>query len=208
VLVLNAVVGLLPARLQPYAKAVMPTIMAIVGALVDWLPGCVRRVERAGGGPLGILVPNRKAPAPSRDRHTRSRQRDARRGSRYTAPSASCTPGAHEQLTHAEVCASKARPSLSAADRRAILHRYGLTSWSGSDGELDHRVPLFMGGMTDARNVWPQRGPIPNPKDRLENYVRGRVCFRRPYPMTLRSAYAVFAGNWISALRLYRLDAK
>jgi hypothetical protein len=122
-----------------------------------------------------------------------------------TAPSASCTPGAHERLTHVQVCASKPRPSLSAADRRAILHRYGLTSWSGTDGELDHRVPFFMGGTTDARNVWPERGPIPNAKDRLEDYVRGRVCFRRPHPMTLRAAYAVFADNWVAAFRLYRL---
>jgi hypothetical protein len=124
----------------------------------------------------------------------------------YTAPITVCTPGAYVHLSTAAVCATKDRPSLPAVERRKILARYGRTAWTGRDGELDHLQPLFLGGTTDARNIWPQRGPVPNPKDALENYVRWRVCLRRPYPMSVRYAHRIFATNWMVWYFHYGLD--
>jgi len=127
----------------------------------------------------------------------------------FTAPSAACTPGAYEHLSVAAACTPKDRPSLPAAERRKILRRYGLVSWSGAMGELDHRQPFWSGGYTNAVNVWPQAGPpTGNPKDKLENYIRRRVCLRQPYPMTLRTAHAIFAGDWRASFFYYGLDRK
>jgi hypothetical protein len=99
------------------------------------------------------------------------------------------------------------RPSLPAAERRAILSNYGVPTFNGTTGELDHRQPLALGGTTDRRNVWAEVGPIPNPKDRLEAYVFRRVCKSLPHPMSLRTAHAIFAGNWVAYFRFYGLGS-
>ena len=65
-LILNAIVGALPARLQPYAKAVLPLVMAVVGALGEWaitgsldvetLSAAVGAIAAAS---VTFLIPNR-----------------------------------------------------------------------------------------------------------------------------------------------------
>src|SRR3954447_1648018 len=97
----------------------------------------------------------------------------------FTAPDSACTPGAFVRKTKADVCDGQTvRPDLGAAERRAILSNYGVPGWSHVDGELDHRVPLVLGGLTNRRNVWPERGPDPlrheNPKDALERTILRR----------------------------------
>src|SRR3954470_24486824 len=68
----------------------------------------------------------------------------------------SCTPGDYDRLTHAEVCDGTPKHTLPAAVRRDVLARYGVPDWTGRDGEIDHRVPLFLGGRTDRANLWPE----------------------------------------------------
>lgn len=107
-----------------------------------------------------------------------------------------CTPGAFTVLTRAQVCDGTDRPSLRAADRREVLGEYGVPGWTGANGEIDHRVPVFLGGRTTPANLWPEPGAIPNRKDRLEFYVYRRVCFGDPAPMRVRTARRVFLGLW------------
>jgi hypothetical protein len=120
-----------------------------------------------------------------------------------------CTPGRFVRLTRQQACTSKDRPSLPAADRRRILTRYGipLASWSGASGELDHKIPFALGGTTTPANVWPERGPIPNPKDRLEAFIIRRVCAGKPHPMRLRTARLIFQTNWVVWYRQYGLGS-
>jgi hypothetical protein len=119
----------------------------------------------------------------------------------YLRPDNQCTPGDYDRLPITQVCTSKDRPSLPAADRRRILARYGLATWSGADGELDHRVPFFLGGRTNVANIWPERGPIPNVKDRLEFYVYRRVC--ADHTMRVRTARLIFLGDWVASFQKY-----
>jgi hypothetical protein len=109
-------------------------------------------------------------------------------------PDDRCTPGAFDQLSKAAVCRHKQRPSLPDAERRRILSQYGFRSWTGRDGELDHRVPFFMGGRTVEDNLWPEAGAIPNEKDKLERRVWERVCVDGT--MTVGEGRAVFLGDW------------
>jgi hypothetical protein len=124
-----------------------------------------------------------------------------------TQPDSVCTPGSFVRLTKAQACVSKDRPGLPAADRRRILTNYGIdpAAWSGASGELDHRQPVWSGGLTTVANIWPQRGPLPNAKDALENYTRRRVCTGRPHPMSLRTVHIIFAGSWLAYYRFYVL---
>lgn len=109
-------------------------------------------------------------------------------------PDDRCTPGEYLMLTRAEACRHKERPSLSAAVRRRILSQYGYRSWTGRDGELDHRVPHFLGGTTTEDNLWPEAGAIPNAKDRVEMLIYERVCSAKT--MTVRQGREVFLGDW------------
>jgi hypothetical protein len=129
----------------------------------------------------------------------------------FVAPDNTCTPGQYLRLSRAQVCASKDRPSLRAAVRRRVLANYGVPGWKGANGEIDHRVPFFLGGTTTVGNLWPEAGPDPrvgqNPKDRLEEYVRRRVCTStqtRPRgTMSVGSARRIFLSDWRFAYRWY-----
>jgi len=118
----------------------------------------------------------------------------------FGAPDNACTPGAYVRLSRAEVCTPKDRPTLPAAERRRLLADYGVPNWTGASGEIDHRVPVFLGGLTVRANLWPEPGGIPNPKDRLEVEVRRRICARHP-TMRVRTAVRLFLADWRHAYR-------
>jgi hypothetical protein len=65
--------------------------------------------------------------------------------------------------------------------------------------EYDHFVPLELGGaVNDPRNLWPEPGTSPNPKDAVEDELNHRVCDGQ---MTLAAARRAIAANWTSLAR-------
>src|SRR5665811_2237514 len=71
---------------------------------------------------------------------------------------------------------------------------YGDTGSLG-EYEYDHFVPLELGGATnDPRNLWPEPGASPNPKDTVENELRQKVCDGR---ITLAQAQREIVTNWV-----------
>jgi hypothetical protein len=63
-------------------------------------------------------------------------------------------------------------------------------------------VSLELGGArNDPRNLWPEPGASPNPKDGLENHLHAQVCAGR---MTLATAQLTIARHWVSAYRAYK----
>lgn len=118
-------------------------------------------------------------------------------------PDDRCTPGAYENLSKAQVCVHKVRPRVTSRLRKSIKSAYGVAgTWTG---EIDHRVPFFLGGYTTALNLWPEAGKIPNPKDGLERYVYERVCHRKPAAMRLSTARGIFLKDWRTAYQRYRI---
>ena len=74
-------------------------------------------------------------------------------------------------------------------------------SGSPHDYELDHLVPLELGGAAnDPRNLWPEPGASPNPKDLLERRLRRLVC---DGSLPLGRAQDELASDWVSAYRRY-----
>jgi hypothetical protein len=116
-------------------------------------------------------------------------------------PDPTCTPGSARPLNRRTTCRSKTRPDLPQAVHDRILRDYGVPNWTGQDGELDHRVPFFLGGRTTIRNVWPEPGSIPNTKDRLEFRIYTLVCQDRT--MTPRYARRLFLRDWRDAYDRY-----
>lgn len=120
-------------------------------------------------------------------------------------PDPRCTPGAlNPAVTQATIdqtiCVvgwtSTVRPpeSVTEAEKAQSMAAYGDVG-SLSDYEYDHFVPLELGGaVNDARNLWPEPGASPNPKDGVEDRLRQEVCDGQ---MTLAQAQHAIITNWV-----------
>lgn len=122
-------------------------------------------------------------------------------------PDPRCTPGSIDPIvTQANIgstiCKSgwtkKVRPPESQTERfkeYVAFPAYGLTWYRES--ELDHLVPLELGGSNDATNLWPELGkPSGNPKDHVENALNAAVCDGR---ISLAAAQNAIAADWMTA---------
>jgi hypothetical protein len=122
----------------------------------------------------------------------------------YSRPDPRCTPGAlnpavRQSTIAATICSSgwtsTVRPSESVTEpeKFASMTAYGDTG-PPSAYEYDHFIPLELGGaVNDPRNLWPEPGASPNPKDAIEDELNHRVCDGQ---MTLAEAQRAIAANW------------
>jgi hypothetical protein len=121
-------------------------------------------------------------------------------------PDPACTPGAlNPAVTQATIdrtiCVSgwtaTVRPSesITQAEKRASAAAYGDRA-SLHAYEYDHLVALELGGaLNDARNLWPEPGGSPNPKDSVENALHRMVCSGQ---MQLAQAQHIIATDWVA----------
>jgi hypothetical protein len=124
----------------------------------------------------------------------------------YSRPDPACTPGA---LNHAvrqatidrTICVDgwteTVRPpeSITEQEKAASMAAYGDTGSMG-EYEYDHFVPLELGGATnDPRNLWPEPGGSPNPKDAVEDELHQEVCDSQ---ISLAQAQREIVTNWVS----------
>jgi len=124
----------------------------------------------------------------------------------YSRPDPACTPGALNpgvmqatigQTICVEGWTDTVRPpeGVTEQEKAASMAAYGDTGSMGSY-EYDHFVPLELGGATnDPRNLWPEPGASPNPKDAVEDDLREKVCDGE---MTLAQAQRAIATNWVA----------
>jgi hypothetical protein len=83
--------------------------------------------------------------------------------------------------------------SITEQEKAASMMAYGDTGSMG-DYEYDHFVPLELGGATnDPRNLWPEPGASPNPKDAVEDSLREKVCAGQ---LSLAEAQREIVSNW------------
>jgi hypothetical protein len=108
---------------------------------------------------------------------------------------------------HSACGQSKAhRGPMTHARRDEILTRYGLPPGDHPDYEIDHLIPLCLGGSDDPSNLWaePRRSIEPEwnaeAKDRLERLICDMVCNGQ---LDISIAQEVFAKDWIAAYRKY-----
>jgi hypothetical protein len=102
--------------------------------------------------------------------------------------------------------AGEHRGPMKATRRDEVLTRYGLPAGTHPDYEIDHLIPLCLGGADDASNLWPQpRRTIEDTwnaeaKDRLERRMCDMVCDGK---IDIATAQQAFAADWIAAYRKY-----
>jgi hypothetical protein len=102
--------------------------------------------------------------------------------------------------------AKENRGPMFAARRDEILRRYGLPAGTHPDYEIDHLIPLCLGGSDDPSNLWPQpRRNIEETwnaeaKDRLEHLMCEMVCNGQ---IDIATAQEAFATDWVAAYQKY-----
>jgi len=131
----------------------------------------------------------------------------------FPIPDPRCTPGGVDPTVSAETVrdrrwrtACSRNCESSESDKEVTYEWYKTAKPGGNRGknqtcELDHLVPLELGGADGLGNIWPQCGPEDaaladryfKEKDRVENYLAREVKAGR---MQLRDAQQGIAEDW------------
>jgi hypothetical protein len=122
-------------------------------------------------------------------------------------PDPKLTPGDAFDVTIQDICTpgySKKVRAVTAKLKRQAYAEYGITSWEPGDYEVDHLIPLSLGGSNSIRNLWPQSYTTSpwnaNVKDVLERRLHRLVCAGK---VDLKTAQEEIATDWIKAYRKY-----
>ena len=115
-------------------------------------------------------------------------------------PNPRLTPGAVQSSDTAAICTpgwASAHRDVSYQTKDAVAAEYGISSRSGY--EIDHLIPLELGGANTVANLWPepynsQYGAIE--KDGLEDWLHEQVCNGNT---SLAAAQHEIATNWYTA---------
>ena len=159
----------------------------------------------ANGAAPGTIDPPQRQPSPCQ----------ARGHGAFSLPDRRCTPGVSATaVTQANIrrtiCRAgysrKVRPpsSVTEPEKLASMRAYGDTgpahpAHPPHDFEYDHLISLELGGApNDLKNLWPEPGASPNPKDRLENRLHMLVC---DGTLTLSAAQRQIATDWVGSYR-------
>jgi len=127
-------------------------------------------------------------------------------------PDRQCTPGAvGDRVSQANIDVTictpnwtdsiRPPPKVTEPVKTAAMIAYGIPRSARATTELDHDIPLSLGGADDVANLWPQRSDRPhsgftNTKDSVERALVKAVCDRR---VTLAAARRAIADDWTTA---------
>ncbi|MGO9837777.1 MAG: HNH endonuclease signature motif containing protein [Polyangiaceae bacterium] len=133
-----------------------------------------------------------------------SRTRESGCTVRGSLPDPACTPGAVMPTDMNVVCqrSTRERRRVSAEVHRQAFREYGI-SYPQPRGayEVDHLIPLELGGDNTIANLWPESAePTPgfHQKDKVENFLHRQVCSGT---MSLTEAQRQIANDWIVVWR-------
>lgn len=125
---------------------------------------------------------------------------------RSALPDPALTPGATMNVSVSQVCASgytRGVRNVSAEVKREVYAEYGRVRQQGICCEVDHLIPLELGGSNGERNLWPQPYDIAwnaRAKDRLERRLHSLVCSGK---LDLGTAQKAIAYDWVAAYEKY-----
>jgi hypothetical protein len=125
---------------------------------------------------------------------------------RAAIPDRRCSPGAYyARLTRAVICSSGFRTGsirdVPQTEKFAVETEYGMAAaYYGRSLEIDHIVPLELGGSNSIANLFPEQGSGADyhRKDLAENRAKAWVCEGR---LSLEAARRGFATDWETLYR-------
>jgi len=121
-------------------------------------------------------------------------------------PDLHLTPGSVLTTDLSRICApgyTKTVRHTSGKLKKFIYEEYGINP-RGGHYEVDHLIPLEIGGADVAANLWPESYDTKpwnaHVKDKLEDYFHREVCAGR---IPIEQAQKEIAEDWIAAYRKY-----
>ncbi len=163
------------------------------GGVAEWLKGS------GSSGSSGAVATGRTV--------LLGRRTQTSRCVRSALPDRLCSPGAYySRLTKPVICAESFRTStirdVPQSEKFQVEREYGMAAtYYGHSIEIDHIVPLELGGSNAIANLFPEPGSGPanyHVKDALENRAKTEVCDGQ---LSLRTARRGFARNWEALYR-------
>jgi hypothetical protein len=121
-------------------------------------------------------------------------------------PDRSCSPGRVLTTDVKRICTpgySGSTRNVSEATEATVYRRYGIRRHSPGRYELDHIIPLELGGSNSIRNLYPEAAAGAwgfHLKDRLENHLHSLVCDGE---LPIRTAQKAIAVNWVQAYKRF-----
>lgn len=115
-------------------------------------------------------------------------------------PNPTLTPGSVLSTDAATICASGYASSVrnvSTATKKKVYAEYGLTYPQASGAyEVDHFIPLEIGGSNDITNLWPEpAAPAPgfHQKDQFEDFEHDQICSGK---ISVQEAQSRMVSDW------------
>ncbi len=112
------------------------------------------------------------------------------------------SPGAVFSVGESRICQSGYATSVRdvpESEKRRVYAEYGIAPHTPGQYEIDHVIPLELGGDNSITNLWPELNDHPhgylNSKDILENRLHALVCAGR---VALIGAQRAIATNWVN----------
>ena len=121
-------------------------------------------------------------------------------------PDPTLTPGGVRTTNLGEICFDGTRQHRHRHDAMMIMDEYGLAPESRPEFEIDHLVPLELGGSDDLANLWPEPRFSIEPewnaerKDELENALHALVCNG---DLDIEMAQKAIEDDWTEAWKRY-----
>jgi hypothetical protein len=117
-----------------------------------------------------------------------------------TNPDPQCTPGAVMGISLDTICntSTRGRRKVTTEMKNQVYAEYGITSHPSGAFEVDHYIPLELGGSNDIANLWPEPAkPAPgfHEKDKVETALHNEVC--KAHTMSLEDAQRTVATDWL-----------
>ncbi|MGA9057290.1 MAG: HNH endonuclease signature motif containing protein [Terriglobia bacterium] len=111
------------------------------------------------------------------------------------------TPGVAMTATTAVICApdyARRVRRVPLSVKRLVCAEYAIpvSRCNGRNFEIDHLIPLELGGSNDIKNLWPQPLAEAREKDELEDWLHGQVCSGM---VSIQDAQKAIARDWFAA---------
>lgn len=174
----------------------MLTLLAVLSFV---LSGCEITISGNGpNSPFGVTTPASSNGSAQLGKQTKTSGCVAHGG----LPDSACTPGAiFPNATVQEICTygyTRTVRNVPFSEKDQVYAEYGIYQHYTGQYEVDHLVPLELGGSNDIANLWPEAAsPTPgyHQKDEVENYLHDQVCSGA---MSLQEAQKEIATNWLA----------
>jgi hypothetical protein len=181
------------------------SLLVLIAALSFVLSGCDVTISGngpTGNNPLSTVVVTTPSSGSSGSANLGKQTKTVGCVAHGGLPDSACTPGAiFPNATVQQICTygyTRTVRNVPFSEKDQVYAEYGIYQHYAGQYEVDHLVPLELGGSNDIANLWPEASsPTPgfHQKDNVENYMHDQVCSGA---MSLKQAQTEIATNWLA----------